>query len=108
MTKGELLTPGYRRSQIFQALKPDEECLECAIYVSDEEDPVYVDDESCRRLGTLRVPLPRVSTGCSLEIEETMIFGDTELEVQARDIYTNQQCEVSFDLLSNNVVQNGN
>lgn len=108
VTKGELLTPGYRRSQIFQALKPDEECLECAIYVSDEEDPVYVDDESCRRLGTLRVPLPRVSTGCSLEIEETMIFGDTELEVQARDIYTNQQCEVSFDLLSNNVVQNGN
>lgn len=82
--------------------------MECAIYVSDEEDPVYVDDESCRRLGTLRVPLPRVSTGCSLEIEETMIFGDTELEVQARDIYTNQQCEVSFDLLSNNVVQNGN
>ncbi|XP_061183996.1 heat shock 70 kDa protein 12A-like [Saccostrea echinata] len=108
VTKGELLTPGYRRSQIFQALKPDEECLECAIYVSDEENPVFVDDASCRKLGTLRVPLPRVSVGCSLEIEETMIFGDTELEVQARDIYTNQQCEVSIDLLSNNVVQNGN
>lgn len=108
VTKGELLTPGYQRSQIFQALKPDEACLECAIYVSDEENPVFVDDPSCRRLGTLRVPLPRVSAGCSLEIEETMIFGDTELEVQARDIYTNQQCEVSFDLLSNNVVQNGN
>ena len=99
VTKGEHIIPGYRRSQIFQALKPEEKCLECAIYISDEKDPGFIDEGSCRRLGVLRIYLPNVRSGESLELEETMIFGETEVRVQAREIYTNQQQEVSFDLL---------
>ena len=99
VTKGQHITPGYRRSQIFQALKPEEKCLEYAIYISDAKDPGFIDECSCRRLGVLRIDLANVRSGESLELEFTMIFGETEVRVQARDIYTNQQQEVSFDLL---------
>ncbi|KAK3099979.1 hypothetical protein FSP39_012866 [Pinctada imbricata] len=102
VTKGQHITPGYRRSQIFQALKPEEKCLECAIYISDKKDPQYIDEDGCRRLGVLRIDLPNVRTGATLELEETMVFGETEVRVQARDIYTNQQQEVTFDLMKEN------
>ncbi|CAG2194742.1 unnamed protein product [Mytilus edulis] len=67
--------------------------------VSQTPDPRYVTDQSCQRLGNLIIPLPEVRAGQTLEIEETMIFGDTELIVRARDLHTGRVVETQFDLL---------
>ncbi|CAG2187117.1 unnamed protein product [Mytilus edulis] len=61
--------------------------------------PRYVTDPSCQRLGNLIIPLPEIRAGQTLEIEETMVFGDTELLVRARDLHTGRVVETQFDLL---------
>lgn len=99
VTKGQVLTVGYEKSQIFQALNPREKKLECAIYISDSKDPVFVDDDGCRRLGVLVIPLPNLPDGAAIELEESMIFGETELRFQARDIFSGRSYEVQMDLL---------
>ncbi|XP_076071446.1 heat shock 70 kDa protein 12A-like [Mytilus galloprovincialis] len=99
MTKGDRITPGHEVSQIFQALKPDETTLECTVYTSTDENPRYITDPSCQRLGILTIQLPPHSAGQTLEIEETLIFGDTEILCRARDLRTGRISEVQFDLL---------
>ncbi|XP_061181980.1 heat shock 70 kDa protein 12B-like isoform X2 [Saccostrea echinata] len=100
ITKGQHLTAGYEKSQIFQALNPKEKKLECAIYISDSKDPKYVDDPGCHRLGVLVIPLPDLPDGASIELEESMIFGETELRLQAKDIFSGKSYEVQLDLLA--------
>jgi molecular chaperone DnaK (HSP70) len=100
--KGERITPGFSKSQIFQALYNQEEGLECAVFISDIPNPKFVDDKGCRRLGVLKVPLSSKGADPSAknrEIEETMIFGETELRMRAKDLFTNTVQEITFDLL---------
>jgi hypothetical protein len=96
---GQQVETGHEETQVFQALKPDEKTLECTIYTSTDPNPRYVTDPSCQRLGNLIIPLPEVRAGQTLEIEETMIFGDTEVLVRARDLHTGRVVETQFDLL---------
>lgn len=99
ITKGEQITAGHEVSQIFQALKPDETTLECTVYTSSDENPRYITDPSCQRLGILTIQLPPHTAGQTLEIEETLIFGDTEILCRARDLRTGRISEVQFDFL---------
>ncbi|CAC5403690.1 unnamed protein product [Mytilus coruscus] len=75
---------GHTSSQIFQALNPNEKTLECAIYTSTDPNPRYVTDPTCQRLGNLIVDLPKLKEGETLEIEETLVFGGTELLFRAK------------------------
>lgn len=99
---GQQVTPGHVESQVFQALKPDEATLECTVYVSNERDPVFVDEEGCTRLGLLTVPLDPHRQG-AVEVEETLVFGETELHVQAKDMATGTLYEARFDFLGGGI-----
>ncbi|XP_062613904.1 heat shock 70 kDa protein 12A-like [Saccostrea cucullata] len=99
ITKGEKIMPGYTKSQIFQALNSQEKCLECGVFISDQKNPTYVDEHGCRLLGVLQVPLSADGKQTTCEIEESLIFGETELRFKAKDVYTGVQREVMFDLL---------
>ena len=95
-SKGEKVEAGHSYVQIFQALKPGEKTLECTIYMSDDVNPHYVTDPSCQRLGNLIVPLPALREGETIEIEETMIFGGTELLFRAKNMRTGEIFETQF------------
>ncbi|XP_076071445.1 heat shock 70 kDa protein 12A-like [Mytilus galloprovincialis] len=97
--KGEKVEVGHSSGQIFQALKTDEKTLECTVYISDDTNPRYVTDPSCQRLGNLIVPIPPLKKGETLEIEETMIFGGTELLFRAKNMRTGEICESQFVLI---------
>ncbi|XP_062582269.1 heat shock 70 kDa protein 12A-like [Saccostrea cucullata] len=97
--KGEQISNSFSKSQIFRPLHTEDAILECGIFVSTEKNPEYVDDASCRRLGTLRVSLPKVSDATQLEIEETFYFGETELRVVARDVISNLSQDIVVELL---------
>jgi hypothetical protein len=101
ISKGEKIMPGHMKSQIFQALNNGEKCLECGVFISDSKNPNFIDDPGCRMLGILQVPLTGESESedSSCVIEESLIFGETELRFQARDVYSGVHCEVIFDLL---------
>ncbi|XP_071124335.1 heat shock 70 kDa protein 12A-like [Mytilus edulis] len=95
--KDEKVKFGHSYGQIFKALKPDERTLECTVYISDDTNPRYVTDPSCQCLGNLIVPLTPLNKGQSLEIEETMIFGVTELLFRAKNIKTGEIYETLLE-----------
>lgn len=97
--RGQQVRAGHEMSQVFQALKPEENSLECSIYISTDTDPSFVDDPSCSQLGVLTVPIPSNRLSNCIQVEETMVFGETELLVRARDLGTNQLYEATFDCL---------
>ncbi|VDI22969.1 Hypothetical predicted protein [Mytilus galloprovincialis] len=88
---------GHTSSQIFQALNPNERTLECAIYTSTDPSPRYVTDPTCQRLGNLIVDLPKLKDGETLEIEETLVFGGTELLFRAKNLKTGRVFETQLD-----------
>ncbi|XP_021376566.1 heat shock 70 kDa protein 12B-like isoform X2 [Mizuhopecten yessoensis] len=97
---GQQVTPGHREAQVFQVLNPAENSLECTVFASTERDPAFVDDASCSQLGILTVPFSRPANSTrAVEIEETLIFGETELRVKAKDLATGQEFEASLNLL---------
>ena len=97
--KGERIYPGYTKSQIFHTVGDAMEKLECSVFISDHPSPVFVDEKGCRRLGILEIPLTKAESRSRREIEESMIFGETELKVRAEDLFTGTVKEVIFDLL---------
>lgn len=97
--RGQQVRAGHEMSQVFQALKPEESSLECSIYISTDTDPMFVDEPSCSQLGVLTVPIPSDRANTCIQVEETMVFGETELLVRARDLSTNQLYEATFDCL---------
>ena len=99
ITRGDSIDTGHAVSQVFQALKPEETTLECTVYTSTDTNPRYTTDPTCQRLGILTIQLPPHAPGQTIEIEETLIFGDTEILCRARDLRTGITSEVQFDLL---------
>jgi len=96
--KGEELFPGFQKSRVFKILETDKDSLELAIYWSENKNPVFIEEKGCYRLGILTVPLDRTRTG-PIEIEQTMIFGETELIFKAKDIATGRVYDTLFDFL---------
>ncbi|CAC5408558.1 unnamed protein product [Mytilus coruscus] len=97
---GELVECCDEESQVFQAVRPFESTLECTIYTSSDPNPLYVTDPSCQRLGNLIVPLPRIQQGeaSKILVEITMIIGNNELFVRARDLVIGRVFETQFDM----------
>ncbi|KAK3099964.1 hypothetical protein FSP39_012638 [Pinctada imbricata] len=98
-TKGEYISPGTKRSHSVHAVKK-EDYLESAIYTSDkEEDPKFTDEVGCRRFCLIRVDLPNLPKGATMEVQGTMIFGWKELRVQITDLNSRQlYADVTIDL----------
>ncbi|XP_078323145.1 heat shock 70 kDa protein 12A-like [Crassostrea virginica] len=99
VTKGDRMGPGLKKSYIFNRLEHGKD-LSCGVFVSTQMDPMYVDEQGCFKLGTLTMPLRHLDSLTSSEIEETLIFGDTHLKVEARNPRTNEKYEVTIDLPS--------
>lgn len=97
--KGQKIKPNFRKSQVFQALKPEEQSLECTVYISKDEYPEFITDSSCKALGILQVPLPDYRPGRSLQVEETLIFGGTCLHVEARELNSPNVYKAKFNTL---------
>lgn len=100
VSKGDPMEPGLKKSYIFNPLKRGKNLLECGVFISTQKDPKYVDDPGCVKLGALTMPMRNFESQSSFEIEETLIFGETYIKVEACNRRTNERYEVTFDLLS--------
>lgn len=100
VTKGDLITPGLKKSQFFKPLEAGENVLEFGVFVSNQRNPVYVDDPGCVKLGTVAIPLTKNERLTNAEIEESIIFEENYIKVTAYNCKTKQKNEHIFDLLS--------
>ena len=97
--KGEKIKSGMRRSQTVPVLLPEEPRLECAVYISERENPEYITEADCKKLTVLSFALPPRRYDEMIELEVAMIFEETKLIIKARFIYKHTECEFQFDLL---------
>uniref|UniRef100_K1PS94 Heat shock 70 kDa protein 12A n=1 Tax=Magallana gigas TaxID=29159 RepID=K1PS94_MAGGI len=101
VVKGDKIKPGDKKAYIFKYPGLKSDSFDCGVFISNEKNPKYVDDEGCAKLGTLHIPLDGVDRNA--DIEETLIFGDTELHVTACNCTNKMKYKVTFDLLSENI-----
>ncbi|XP_062584984.1 heat shock 70 kDa protein 12A-like [Saccostrea cucullata] len=101
ISKGDHIEPGMRKSYIFKSLQNEKRKLECGVFISNSEDPTYIDEKGCCKLGTLEIPMGDRSE--TTEIEESIIFGETEIRVKACNFTTGERYEVKFDLLAEDI-----
>ena len=97
--KGEHIKPGMKHSYFVPTLTKESK-LECAVYFSERANPLYITEAGCKKLGVITIA-PRVTKwdGKVTYMEVTMLFREAELRVKARDIYTDTEKEIIFDLL---------
>ncbi|KAK3603243.1 hypothetical protein CHS0354_007574 [Potamilus streckersoni] len=70
------------------------------VYISSSASPTYVTDVGCTKLGS--VTICGIDTSVPLKdrkVAVSMIFGGTEIEVEARDVHTNEITTVILDFL---------
>jgi len=53
-------------------------------YTSEKDDPLYTDDRSCRKIGTLVISIP-IPSEEQRQVEVEYIFGNTEINVRAKE-----------------------
>ena len=99
--RGDRIEAGLERPHAFQTLQHKGGKFNCGFYVSDKRDTQFVDDKDCRLLGTLTVDIPNTKREHPPEIEETFIFGETELTFRAKLLGSGLPIECSFDMLDN-------
>ena len=88
--------------QTSQRYSPDEADTtseEIVIYASSKENPMYITDYGCLKIGSVTIPLPDTSKGLNRCIEVKMTFSSTELEVTATNVDTGETVDVSCDCL---------
>lgn len=101
MKRGDRIEAGREYRHYFLPLE-NKETFNCGFYVSDQREPKYVDDIGCRRLGSLTIKIPNTRQENSRKIEETFIFGETELTFSAKFLGSGQPIECCFDMLDDN------
>ncbi|XP_021358689.1 heat shock 70 kDa protein 12A-like isoform X2 [Mizuhopecten yessoensis] len=69
------------------------------MYASTAENPKYVTDDSCQKIGEMTLQMPDTSLGEYRGANVTMYFGGSEIELTAVDIHTGRKISACVDFL---------
>lgn len=94
--RGERIEPGCMYSVVCQSMFYQEK-IQCGIYVTNCDSPTFVDENGCRLLEKVTVMLPRGVANA--ELEETIIFGETEIIFRVKELNTGKVFGTAIDPL---------
>ncbi|KAL4230094.1 hypothetical protein ACF0H5_010479 [Mactra antiquata] len=98
--KGQELVVGEaQHHQRYTPLERQQISLDFDIYTSTEENPMFVTDPSCDFVGKLEVAVPNMSGGNERGVWIQMIFGGTEIVVEAKEEKTGRISKATFNFL---------
>lgn len=95
--EGETVRVGEARSGKHVTLKSNQKEMLLKIFACPKRDPQYVDEEDSEYLGKLVVNLPDSEEKVRVEVK--MMFGETELTVEAQELSTHTKYRAYFDFL---------
>ena len=96
--RGDEIQTGIGYSCKSKTFKPNQQKLCVTLFVTDDREPKYIDDKGCKSLGSLTINLLKDSEKYT-EIEQTIIFGETNLIFRAKQCGSNTCVETSIDML---------
>ncbi len=94
---GDAIEFDQRVTRFFSPMTRDQTEIYFDFYASGKRDVRYVDEPQVEKIGEFRVEIPDTSGGLDREVELSMYFGKTEIEVKAVDRTTGQQCRTTLD-----------
>ncbi|XP_053389073.1 heat shock 70 kDa protein 12A-like [Mercenaria mercenaria] len=95
---GEAVRIGDARSWELSTLWPNQQEMTINLYVSSKPDPKYVDEDGTEYLGNIVVDLPG-SRDDNVAVNVSMMFGETELMVEATEMSRQKKYRAYFDCL---------
>ena len=96
--RGDEIQTGISYSYKSKTFKQHQQKLCVTVFVSGDREPKYIDDEGCKALRSLTINLLKESEKY-IEIEQTIIFGETNLIFRAKQCGSNTCVETSIDML---------
>ncbi|KAH3842759.1 hypothetical protein DPMN_116263 [Dreissena polymorpha] len=95
--EGETVRVGEARSGKHVTLKSNQKEMLLKIFASPKREPMFVDEQDCEYLGKVVVNLP--DSEDKIRVEVKMMFGETELTVEAQELSTHMKYRAYFDFL---------
>lgn len=99
VNKGTLVHSNEETLESYSPLYEDQTSVKFGVFVSDTEYPQYTDDEGCREIGSLTVPMPNTAGGTRRKVKAKFKFGATKITVEGIDESSGKSVDVKFDFL---------
>lgn len=91
---GHVVTRSYSPAQAGQ------KSTVITLFASEKESVYFVSDPGCYKVGDLKLEMPDTTGGKRRELIMSMVFGDTEISVEAVDMTSGQKSYASVDFLN--------
>ncbi len=91
---GDMITRSYSPAQAGQR------STIISLFASEKDAVYFVSDLGCSKVGELKLEMPDTTGGKQRELRMSMIFGDTEISVEAVDITSGRTAHASIDFLN--------
>lgn len=91
---GDKVTRSYTPAKSYQT------STVIGVYCSEKEHVRFTTDPGVRRCGELYLEMPDTTGGKSRELQATMMFGDTEVKVEAVDLTSGRTAKATIDFLN--------
>lgn len=102
VTKGQVLRIDEVQSEeSYNPITADQKSINFTVYISQELNPKYVTDDDCEEMGQMNVDIPDTTGGLNRSVIVKMIFGGTELHLEAMVKRTGRVTKAKFNFLGN-------
>ena len=91
---GEVVTRAYTPAKSYQTHTV------ITIYSSEKEHVLYTNDPGVRPVGELYLEMPDTTGGKNRQLQASMMFGDTEIKVEAKDLTSGKIANAVIDFLN--------
>lgn len=102
VNKGKLVHCNEETNSNYSPLYEDQTSVKFRVFVSDKEYPQYTDEEGCKEVGSLTVPMPDTTGGTNGTVNVKFKFGATKITVEGFDETSKNSVNVKIDFLENN------
>ena len=91
---------GHTVTRSYTLAQENKQSTTITVYASEKESVQYITDPGCEKVGEMRLEMPAAVDGQCKELQMTMMFGDTEITVEAVDAISGQTTRASIDFLN--------
>lgn len=102
VNKGKFIHCNEETNSNYSPLYEDQTSVKFRVFVSDKEYPQYTDEEGCKEIGSLTVPMPDTTGGTNRTVNVKFKFGATKITVEGFDETSKKSVNVKIDFLENN------
>ena len=96
---GQAIPHGHSITRAYNPARSAIKSTVITLFVSKNENINFVTDPGVEKIGELRLRMPDTTGGRNRELSMTMLFGDTEISVEAVDITSGQTATAQVDFL---------